>query len=288
MKKTISMVLVLSAACALSGCAGGSSTATTAAETTAAEAETTAEAAEDTTEAAEDAEDAAEDTEAAEESGDEAGVLSYEEYMAAELDTEVTIQAYVQAKQSWWENQATVYAQDPDGGYFIYNMACSEEDYDRLTPGTKIQVTGYKAEWSGEVEIMDGTFEFVEDADTYVADATDVTDLLGTDGLQDYQNQFVTFVGMTVEAAGQDENGNDVAFLYNWDGSGTEGDDLYFNASYKGETYTFTIESYLCDSTTEVYSAVKNLEIGQTIDMEGFLYWYEGVNPHITSVTVIE
>lgn len=281
MKKTLSMLLALSMACALSGCAGGSSTATTAAETTAAEAETTAE-------AAEDAEDAAEDTEAAEESGDEAGVLSYEEYMAAELDTEVTIQAYVQAKQSWWEDQATVYAQDPDGGYFIYNMACSEEDYDRLTPGTKIQVTGYKAEWSGEVEIMDGTFEFVEDADTYVADATDVTDLLGTDGLQDYQNQFVTFVGMTVEAAGQDENGNDVAFLYNWDGSGTEGDDLYFNASYKGETYTFTIESYLCDSTTEVYSAVKNLEIGQTIDMEGFLYWYEGVNPHITSVTVIE
>ena len=281
MKKTLSMLLALSMACALSGCAGGSSTATTAAETTAAEAETTAE-------AAEDAEDAAEDTEAAEESGDEAGVLSYEEYMAAELDTEVTIQAYVQAKQSWWEDQATVYAQDPDGGYFIYNMACSEEDYDRLTPGTKIQVTGYKAEWSGEAEIMDGTFEFVEDADTYVADATDVTDLLGTDGLQDYQNQFVTFVGMTVEAAGQDENGNDVAFLYNWDGSGTEGDDLYFNASYKGETYTFTIESYLCDSTTEVYSAVKNLEIGQTIDMEGFLYWYEGVNPHITSVTVIE
>ena len=60
------------------------------------------------------------------------------------------------------------------------------------------------------------------------------------------------------------------------------------NASYNGETYTFTIESYLCDNTTEVYSAVKNLEIGQTIDMEGFLYWYEGVNPHITAVTVVE
>ena len=30
------------------------------------------------------------------------------------------------------------------------------------------------------------------------------------------------------------------------------------------------------------------LEVGQTIDCEGFLYWYEGVNPHITSVTVAE
>ena len=215
-------------------------------------------------------------------------MLTYEEYMAAELDTEVTIQAYVQAKQSWWEDQATVYAQDADGAYFLYNLACSEEDYEKLTPGTKIQATGFKSEWSGEIEIMDGTFTFVEGADTYIAPALDVTELLGTDELIDHQNQFVEFKGLTVEAAGQDDSGNDVAFLYNWDGSGTEGDDLYFNASYNGQTYTFTIESYLCDSTTEVYSAVKNLEIGQTIDMEGFLYWYEGVNPHITSVTVVE
>ena len=140
---------------------------------------------------------------------------------------------------------------------------------------------------AGEVEIMDGTFEII-DGDSFIAEPTDVTELLGTDDLISHQNEFVSFTGMTVEAAGQDADGNDVAFLYNWDGSGSEGDDLYFNASYNGETYTFTIESYLCDNTTEVYSAVKNLEIGQTIDMEGFLYWYEGVNPHITAVTVVE
>lgn len=86
----------------------------------------------------------------------------------------------------------------------------------------------------------------------------------------------------------QDASGNEAAFLYSWDGSGTDGDDLYFNASYNGQTYTFTVESYLCDNTTDVYAAVKALEIGQTIDMEGFLYWYEGVNPHITSVTVAQ
>jgi len=85
---------------------------------------------------------------------------------------------------------------------------------------------------------------------------------------------------MTVEAA--NENGD--AYMYGWDGSGTDGDDLYFNASVNGQTYTFTVESYLCDNTTEVYSAVKNLTVGEKIDMEGFLYWYEGVNPHITSV----
>ena len=77
-------------------------------------------------------------------------------------------------------------------------------------------------------------------------------------------------------------------FLYNWDGSGTQGDDLYFNVAVGDQTYTFTVESYLCDSSTEVYKAVEALEIGQVIDAQGFLYWYEGVNPHITSITVVE
>ena len=211
------------------------------------------------------------------------GVMTYDEYVAAALDSEVVIEAYVQAKQSWWEDQATVYAQDKDGAYFLYNMACSEEDYAKLTTGTKIKVTGFKAEWSGEVEIIDATLE-IEDGN-YGAAAEDVTSLLGSDDLSNHQNKFGTFKGMTVEAAGQDDVGNDVAFLYNWDGSGQEGDDLYFNVSLNGETYTFTVESYLCDSSTDVYKAVQGLNIGDTVDMEGFLYWSEGVNPHITSVT---
>ena len=49
-------------------------------------------------------------------------VMSYDEYMAAELDSEVTIETYVQAKQSWWEDTATVYTQSPEGAYFVYNM----------------------------------------------------------------------------------------------------------------------------------------------------------------------
>lgn len=207
------------------------------------------------------------------------GVMTHAEYIAAELDTEVVIEAYVQAKQSWWEDKATVYAQDKDGAYFLYNMACSEEDYGKLTPGTKIKVTGYKAEWSGEVEIIDATFE-IQDGN-FVASALDVTDMLEADDLINHQNEFVSFKGMTVEDAG-----NGSAFMYSWDNSGEDGDDLYFNVSVGGKTYTFTVESYLCDKTTDVYAAVKNLQIGDVIDMEGFLYWYNGVNPHITSVTV--
>ena len=209
------------------------------------------------------------------------GVMTHDEYMAAALDSEVVIETYVQAKQSWWEDKATLYTQDKDGAYFIYNAVCSEADYEKLTPGTKIKVTGYKTEWSGEVEVAEGATIEIEDGN-YVAPVTDVTDLLGKDELIDHQNQFVSFKGMTVEAA--DDSG--AAFLYNWDGSGEDGNDLYFNVSKDGQTYTFTVESYLCDNSTEVYQAVKNLNVGDTVDMEGYLYWYEGVNPHITSVTV--
>jgi len=212
------------------------------------------------------------------------GVMTYDEYAAAALETEVVVETYVQAKQSWWDNKATLYTQDKDGAYFIYEMACSEEDYEKLVPGTKIKVTGYKGEWAGEVEIMDPTFEFA-DGKKYIAKAEDITKLLASDELVQHQNKFVSFKGMTIEAS-KDADGNEVAFLYNWDGSGQEGDDLYFNASVDGKTYNFTIEKYLCGADTEVYKAVKNLKIGDTVDMEGFLYWYEGVNPHITAVTV--
>ena len=228
---------------------------------------------------------AEETTEEVTEETAEVAVMTYEEYVAAELDTEVTVETYVQAKQSWWEDKATVYTQDENGAYFLYEMACSEEDYAKLVPGTKIRVNGYKAEWAGEVEIVDATFEILEG--NFVAEAEDMTALLASEELINHQNKFVAFKGMTVEAS-KDADGNDVAFLYNWDGSGEDGNDLYFNVSVDGQTYNFVVESYLCDNTTEVYNAVKNLQIGDVVDMEGFLYWYEGANPHITSLTVVE
>ncbi|MBE5867657.1 MAG: hypothetical protein E7293_01655 [Lachnospiraceae bacterium] len=212
--------------------------------------------------------------------------MTYDEYVAAELETKVVVDTYVQAKQSWWQDEATIYTQDKDGAYFVYKMACSEKDYEKLVPGTKIRVTGIKKEWEGEVEIMEGTFKILK-GDTYVAEPADATAWLGTDDLIKHQNEFVSFKGMTVEAS-EDADGNEAAFLYGYDGSGQDGDDLYFNASLDGQTYTFTVESYLCDKTTPVYAAVKNLKVGDKIDMEGFLYWYQNVNPHITSVTVVE
>lgn len=279
MKKILTLALVLSLVFAVTACGAQGETNTTSGEETTSAPEVTTVAEEETT-VAEDTTAAEEDTTATDETP---SVMTYAEYEAAELETAVVVETYVQAKQSWWEDKATIYTQDEDGAYFIYDMACSAEDYALLVPGTKIRVSGYKAQWAGEIEIIDATFEIIEG--NYIAEATDVTELLDKDELIQYQNRFVSFKGMTVESAGKDADGNDVAFLYKYNGTGVDGDDLYFNVSKDGKTYTFTVESYLCDNTTDVYAAVKALKIGDVIDMEGFLYWYEGVNPHITSVT---
>ncbi|MCQ2557622.1 MAG: hypothetical protein MJ135_00740 [Oscillospiraceae bacterium] len=213
------------------------------------------------------------------------GVMSYAEYAAAAADDEVVIEAYVQDTQSWWNDQITVYAADADGAYFIYNMTCSQEDSEKLVPGAKIKVTGYKAEWAGEVEIGAGaTFEFCNDGTSYVAPAADLTALLGTEELAAHMNERVVFKGLTVAA--KDENG--AAFFYAWDNSGEEGTDadLYFDVELDGATYTFVDEYYLRNDTTAVYDAIRSLNVGDVVDIECFLYWYNGAQPHVVSVSV--
>ena len=199
------------------------------------------------------------------------GVMTYAQYDAAALETEVTIEAYVQATQSWWDNKITVYTQDADGAYFIYELACSEDNAKKLTPGTKIRVTGYKKAWEGEVEIMDATFEFVTSDIKYIADPVDVTSLLGTEDLIKKQNQKVAFKGLTIEAINYR--------------NGAPGDDIYVTVSKDGQSYDFCVELYLTGPDTAVYKAFADLKAGDKVDMEGFLYWYQGVNTHITAVT---
>ncbi|MBQ8618770.1 MAG: hypothetical protein IJ418_14835 [Clostridia bacterium] len=196
------------------------------------------------------------------------GVMTHADYVAAAIDSEVVVETYVQNKQSWWDNKGTFYCQSEDGAYFLYEMACSEEDYNKLVPGTKIKVTGYKAEWAGEVEIVDASFEILEGS--YIAEAKDVTALLGTEELIAHQNEFVAFKGMTIEAI-EYKNGQ-------------PGDDIYVTVSLNGQSYSFCVEVYLTGTDTDVYKAVGELKAGDVVDIEGYLYWYEGVNTHITGV----
>ncbi len=213
------------------------------------------------------------------------GVMTYAEYAAAELDTQVTVETYIQATQSWWDGAIKLYTQDKEGAYFIYDMPCTEEEAQLLVPGTKIKVTGFKGEWSGEVEIMDVTsFEILEG--NYIAEPMDATALLGTEELINYQNMYVTFKGLTI-APSIDPDGNEVPFLYDWDGSGQQGGPLYFNVVCGDGTASFTVENYMIGTgaDSDVYKAVEALQIGDVVDITGYLYWYNGSQPHVTALT---
>ena len=254
MKKIIAMLLALSLVLAFAGCASEKpAETTTAPETTAPEA---TEAVPDTSE-----------TGPAEAEGT---VMTHAEYVAADLDTAVCVETYVQDTQSWWNNQITVYAQSEDGAYHIYNMECSEDAAAKLVPGTKIRVTGYKSEWAGEVEITDATFEILEGS--YIAETVDVTDLLGTDAMIEHMNEKASFSGLTVEA---------IAYK-----NDEPGDDIYLTLSKDGASYNFCVEVYLTGPDSDVYTTVGTLNVGDTVDVECFLFWYEGMNPHITSIVV--
>ena len=212
------------------------------------------------------------------------GAMTYEEFLAAELDDEVVVDTYILARQGWWSDdaggKASFYTQNEEAGYFVYNLPCTEEQYNNeLKVGTKIRVKGIKAEWSGEVEIIEATYEVLDG--TYTPSALDLTNEFGAEDLIKHQNKFITLKGLKVVAS----NEEGAAFLYKWNGTGKDGDDLYFNVELGGKTYTLTVESYLCGKGTEVYEAVKALKVGDMIDVEGFLYWYEGPQPHITKVS---
>ncbi len=206
------------------------------------------------------------------------GAMSYEDYAAAESGAPVVIEAYVQACQEWRQDTITVYAQDGAGGYFICDMGCSEKEAERLIPGQKIRVTGVKSMAGGEAQILDASFAFLKG--NYLFPPADVTELLDREELIAYQNQLVSFKGMTIESW----DGSGAAFAYK-DPDGMT-DDLYFKASRDGKTYEFRVEFSLCGKSTGVYKAVEALRAGDTVDLEGFLCWEEGARPHIISVTV--
>ena len=272
MKKFLAILLTLCMILSLCACASTEKNATETTVTGATTEVTTEATTEATTEETTEATTEETTEEVTEETTEAAAVpMTHEEYMAADMDSAVCVETYVQAHQSWWDGKITVYAQSEDGAYFLYNMACSEEDAAKLVPGTKILVNGFKSEWSGEVEIVDATFEILEGS--YIAEPVDVTELLGAAELIDHQNEFVTVKGLTVEK---------VAFK-----NDEPGDDIYVTFGIGELTAEFCVEAYLTGPDTDVYAAVSALNVGDVVDIEGFLYWYNGANTHITGVTVV-
>ena len=198
------------------------------------------------------------------------GVMTYAEYAAAAVDDEVTVEVFVQDHQSWWDGKMTVYAADPDGAYFFYELKVDEADAEKFTPGTKIIVTGYTAEYAGEQEVAQGTFEFCEEGSGYIAEAVDATAWFGTEELEKHMNEYISvkakFVSLSYKQSDYDK-------------------DIYVKVEVNGAEYDLCVENYLTGPDTEVYKTVEGLQAGDEVTLTGFNYWYNGPNMHITGCT---
>ena len=166
-----------------------------------------------------------------------ASVMSYEEFIEAALDSPVTVETYVQAKQAWIKDSsaANLYTQNEEGAYFIYKLPMTKKEYKKLKEGQKIRISGRKHQWLGNIEIAGVSFEILEGS--YIAEAQDITDLLGTEDLADYKNRKVCFKGMK-SVDFEDPGGDLLRYAYGPDGNGDRGDDLYFCAETGNEIQT--------------------------------------------------
>lgn len=210
------------------------------------------------------------------------GVMSYAEYDAAALKSEVTIEGFIQAKQDYAAaySNTCLYLQDGEGGYYVYRIGCTQEEYDSFKIGSKIKITGTKDAWGGEVEVIDVTDFEIVGTDTWTALPTDVTSIIHkADEVIKHQNKLVLVKDFTVVS---------VEFA---NGAAGDNNDIYLKVSKKDAddnvyTFSLTVEEALTDYQSDVYKTVSELKADDVIDLQGFLCWYsDAVDTHITSVT---
>lgn len=229
------------------------------------------------------------------------GVMSHQEYLAAEAQSKVVIEGAIQVLTAYNEEygNCSFLLDDYAGAYYVYRMAMSREEYDKLSLGSWVRVTGHTANYNGEIEINaendeEAGFELLPAQgrryEPFRADAIDITNKLGDEKLSSLMNRLVSLKGATVVASQYGEEGQEAEapFLYKWNGSGSEGDDIYFNVQVGEETLNLVVETDEWDADSELYALVQSLEIGDMVDLEAFLYWYEGPQPHVQALKLLE
>jgi hypothetical protein len=219
----------------------------------------------------------------AEESASLESACSYSEFLSADDSRPITIESYLQEKQAWSEGKASLYLQDEVGAYYVYNLSCSQEEYQALEQGQKLRIRGYKTDFSGQIQITDAVYSVLDGM--YIAEPEDISSSLNTEELYPRLNRKVRFHAMTVEPMFDGVS----SFYYGWDNSGSmeKESDLYFTASNGGEPLTFVVKAQMYGNDTDLYRTVQNLRVGDTVDLEGILCWYNGPQPLLTSISLL-
>ena len=219
--------------------------------------------------------------------------VTYAEFAAAKADSDIVVEGYLQgwAYSSQYGN-AGLFIMNDDGNFYAYRAKCDDATAAKFAEGVKVRITGQKAYWEGFHEIAEGaTIEVLEGNKIYPAVEVG-KDIIDIDAMTKLQGARVALKGATVVAADTKVDDKEVAFLYNWDGSGSAGsnNDLYINITLPGiadEHFTVVVESDEIAEGSDTYKAATELNIGDVIDIEGFMYWYNGPQVHIHKISKV-
>ena len=220
-------------------------------------------------------------------------VMSYEDFMDAEAGDEVCIKGIISAKQSWWDNKVTMYlaTENPGEGYFLYEFQCTQEENDTdYAIGNTLVVYGEKSIYAEEHEIAgsDIDYELTQISNETLREAIiDVTSSVDSEDLFAYQNSKFTATLAVKEYTTTDTNANvaeNGAYGYKGD---APTDDLYFTlVDANGNELACCVEKYLTSAYETVKAAImsEDFTVGTLVKVEGYMYWWNGANPHITSI----
>lgn len=184
-------------------------------------------------------------------------MMTWEEFEAAGDGARVRIETCIQEKETFWENTANLYTQTEDGGCLIYGLECTNEEYRKLTAGTRLDIEGIKQVWDGKLVILGGSYSI--GGEKYTAEAQDVTGRLGTEALRENLLQKVCFRDVTVCMQGPEEE--------------SEKPDICFLARQGNGIGKFRVDADLIPQDSECYETAQGLQEGDRITVTGILDW---------------
>lgn len=209
--------------------------------------------------------------------------MSHAEFMAAENGDDVIVEGYISARQSWWEDKATLYltTNNEGEGYFVYEYQCTEEEFNsKLVVGACLRIYGAKTIYDGEHEIMGNNIDYeksgvITNAPKFNEKALNVTKV-NNEELIKYQNGLFT---ATLKVKGSYSFKND-----------NENDDIYFTlVDEAGNELSCCVECYVENIYPTVKGVITSADFveGASVTVTGYLYWWKtAANPHITSIVI--
>lgn len=211
-------------------------------------------------------------------SSEEASKVVFAEFISAKNGTPVEVKAFVQAKtvlDGGKGGEISLYAQSVNGAYYIENMKVSGDEYEKLTEGREIAVRGIKSDSDGWIKISSPELVSIGEK-IYVADPVAMTKGYQTGDLYSMLNEKLSFTNLTVTSS-EDADSNEVPFIYKRDGTGEEGDDIYFTASDGKSECMFVVSSKFNPSYSDLYKTCQSLKTGDIINVTGFMGWSDNL-----------